>query len=171
MKDFVDKELFPGLQNLDVSDLNKVWTSLFFWWVTFLLALEITWKTLRLSFRLWTSWMRLILMPAKTVIPLAIFTKAFALFAECGQLWRVLYSSLNYRNHQGNYNLLIGGKVFVPAVVRGIFGKCNWKYQGTEYSFCWRLKNSWKLESCKYRECSDYARNYLAERITYLSIY
>ena len=24
MKDFVDNELFPGLQNLDVSDVNKV---------------------------------------------------------------------------------------------------------------------------------------------------
>ena len=130
--------------------------TLLFWYSTFLHALAITWKTLRLSFRLWTSWMRLILMPAKTVIHLAIFTKAFALFAECWQLWRVLYSSHNYRNHHWNYNLLIGGKVFVHAVVRRIFGKWNWKYQSTGYSFCWRLKNSWKLDSGQYRECSDY---------------
>ena len=156
LKNFVDKEPFPGLQNLDVSDVNKVWNSLLFWYATFLLALAITWKTLRLSFRLWTSWMRLILMPAKTVIHLAIFTKAFALFAECWQLWRVLYSSHNYRNHHWSYNLLIGGKVFVHAVVRRIFGKWNWKYQSTGYSFCWRLKNSWKLDSGQYRECSDY---------------
>ena len=66
VKGFCGQRTFSRVAESQCFWSEYVWTSLFFLCVTFLLALAITWKALRLSVRLWTSWMRLILMPAKT---------------------------------------------------------------------------------------------------------